>query len=47
MSAFYATFRSKYNSLVKFFARACDRATTVNAEMRALMPQVPLEAEPR
>ena len=27
--------------------RACDRATTVNAEMRALMPQIPLEAEPR
>ena len=27
--------------------RACDEATTVNAEMRALMPQVPAEPDPR
>ena len=25
--------------------RACDKATTVNAEMRALMPAIPLEPE--
>lgn len=27
--------------------RACDEATTVNAEMRAMMPQVPAEPGPR
>jgi hypothetical protein len=26
--------------------RACDEATRVNAEMRALMPQIPVEPDP-